>query len=59
MLTPDVLCFRVIQGFSLGAFNMLHNIFSALLRILLSAWHRGEGADSGHHEVVGNTYGFT
>jgi len=41
MLTPDVLCFRVIRGFSSGAFNTLHNIFSALLRILLSAWHRG------------------
>lgn len=59
MFAPDVLCFSVIQRFFSVVFNMLHNIFSVLLRILLSAWWGGEEAGSGHHEVVGNNYGST
>lgn len=38
MFAPDVLCFSVIQCFFLVVFYTLHNIFSVLLRILLSAW---------------------
>lgn len=57
MFAPDVLCFSVIQRFFSVVFNTLHNIFSVLLRILLSAWRGGgEEAGSGHHEVVGNNY---
>lgn len=61
MFAPDVLCFSVIQRFFSVVFNMLHNTFSVLLRILLSAWAGGGGeeAGSGHHEVVGNNYGST
>lgn len=56
IFAPNVLCFSVIQCFFSVVFNTLHNIFSVLPRVLLSALQGEEEAGSGHHEVVGNNY---